>query len=345
MLLPDARGPISARLSLHLLDTAPLDRTDVDALVLAGGRTPDPLADEDLQFSLAVLHELHHRGFDDVDDTHEWDAPLVTVRVALERVIEHALREETAPALGRLASASASDDGAVDVTLALRALVENDESPSLSRWMKRHATLDQYRELLSLRSVYHLKEADPQTWAIPRLHGRAKAALIEIQSDEYGNGRPERMHSELFARSMSALGLDTTYGAHWATADASAFAIINMMTTFGLNRRLRGASMGQLCALEMTSSLPNAAFADGLRRLGLDGDATWFFDEHVEADAVHEQVATVDLAGGLVADEPELRDDLLFGAAAYLALEERFAGRLIARWERTARDAADADAA
>ena len=29
-----------------------------------------------------------------------------------------------------------------------------------------------------------------------------------------------------------------------------------------------------------------------------------FYDEHVEADAVHEQIASVDMCGSLVAEEP-----------------------------------------
>jgi hypothetical protein len=47
----------------------------------------------------------------------------------------------------------------------------------------------------------------------------------------------------------------------------------------------------------MTSSIPNRAYANGLRRLGGDADATAFYDEHVEADAVHEQIAAHDLCG------------------------------------------------
>ena len=328
MRLPEPRGPVGARIMLHLTDAQPLDLTCAESLGRTARRSADPLSDEDLQLSLAVLHELHHQGFEDVDDHHEWDPALVSVRRDLESVVELALRTEAAPLV------EAADVAEVeDVARALRTLVESDDGPSLSRWMRRHATHDHYRELLTLRSVYHLKEADPQTWTLPRLRGRAKEALVEIQSDEYGGGRPGRMHSELFARSMRALGLDATYGACWPSADASTFAIINAMTMFGLNRRLRGVSVGQLCALEMTSSLPSAALAAGLRRLGHDGDATRFFDEHVEADAVHEQLAAVDLAGSLVADQPGLRDDVLLGAASYLLLERRFARRLLARWD------------
>ena len=53
--------------------------------------------------------------------------------------------------------------------------------------------------------------------------------------------------------------------------------------------------------------------------------ATRFFDEHVEADAVHEAVAAHDLAEGLAVSEPLLVSDILFGAKALLALEAEFA--------------------
>lgn len=41
------------------------------------------------------------------------------------------------------------------------------------------------------RSAYQLKEADPHSFALPRVPaGRAKAAFVEIQADEYGGGVP-----------------------------------------------------------------------------------------------------------------------------------------------------------
>ena len=104
--------------------------------------------------------------------------------------------------------------------------------------------------------------------------------------------------------------------------------MVNLMSLFGLHRRLRGAVLGHLAVLETTSSEPMRRYGKGLRRLGLD-DATAFFDEHVEADAVHEQIAVRDMAGALVADEPVLAPDVLFGAAAVIALEAAFARRLI----------------
>jgi hypothetical protein len=223
------------------------------------------------------------------------------------------------------------DVPAGEIDLALRAIAERD-SPPLSNYIRSSADLDQVREFLIHRSLYQLKEADPHSWAIPRLWGAPKAALIEIQADEYGGGRVEWIHAELFARAMAALGLDPTYGAYLDQVPAVTLATVNLMSLFGLHRRWRGAIVGHLALFEMTSSIPNRRYADGLRRLGLGGDATLFFDEHVEADAVHENVAAVDLAGGLIRQEASLCGSVLWGAEALAELDARWAAHMLGCW-------------
>jgi hypothetical protein len=105
------------------------------------------------------------------------------------------------------------------------------------------------------------------------------------------------------------------------------------MSLFGLHRRWRGAALGHLAAVEMTSSEPSRRYSAGLRRLGFDERVTVFYDEHVEADAVHEQIASVDMCGSLVAEEPELAADVLFGAACSLAMDGVAATHLLGAWE------------
>lgn len=129
------------------------------------------------------------------------------------------------------------------------------------------------------------------------------------------------MHQVMFARAMRGAGLDDTYGAYVDQVPAITLASFNLMTMFGVNRRLRGASVGHLAAFEMTSSLPCRAIAEGLRRVGFGDDVAAYYDEHVEADAVHEQIAGRDLAGSLAEDEPDLLDDILFGASACLTID------------------------
>ena len=132
------------------------------------------------------------------------------------------------------------------------------------------------------------------------------------------------MHAELFARAMRAVGLNDTYGAYLEVIPGITLATVNLMSLCGLHRRLRGAIVGHLALFEMTSSIPNRRYGDGLRRLGFDGDATLFFDEHVTADAVHENIAAVDLAGGLAAQDPALVPDILWGARALSNLDRRW---------------------
>jgi hypothetical protein len=317
--LPDPRGETTAAL-FGALREAP---HELAPLPLPDG--PDPIADEDLQLALYCCYELHYRGFEDVDERWEWAPSLLALRAALEAPFEAALRAAVGP-LGPL-----PEPGAMDV--ALRAI--EDDGPSLSRFVEREATRDQVLEFLIHRSAYQLKEADPHSWALPRLSGGPKAALVEIQADEYGGGRPERIHAQLFADAMAAVGLDATYGAPVGRLPATTLATVNLMSLCGLHRRLRGAIVGHLALFEMTSSIPNRRYATGLRRLGLD-TATPFFDEHVEADAVHESVAAVDLAGGLARQQPELTGDILWGARALAAVEDRWAAMVLGAWERGA---------
>jgi hypothetical protein len=317
MKLPVARGPVSAAL-IDLLDGR-------GSAVPSAGGPADVLGDEDRQLALYVCYELHYRGWDGVDDRWEWDPDVLRLRAELEHHFETALRAlaEAPPA--------AVDPSSVPARLA--ELVSQDDGPSLSGYLRGRATYEQFREFVIHRSVYHLREADPHTWAIPRLGGRPKAALIEIQLDEYGGGTVERMHQELFRRTMRWFGLDSTYGTYVNAVGAATLATNNLMSLFGLHRRLRGALLGHLAAYEMTSSLPNRAYANGLRRLGGDADATRFYDEHVEADAVHEQIAAYDMCGSFAAAEPELAGGVLFGARCALALDARWAAGVLHAWQ------------
>ena len=323
MRLPKPRGPLSAALCADLRGDSTLSaRTRSAAETLAGGST-DPLADEDLQLSLAICYELHYRGFDDVDDRWEWDPALLAVRALLEQRLAAALHD--------LVGEVPVTDAPVDQQLA--EVVAGDDGPSLSGYLARSGTEEQWREYLTLRSVYHLKEGDPHTWAIPRISGRAKAAMVEIQADEYGGGSAERMHSQLFAGLMRDLGLDDGYGALWDDAPAVTFASVNTMSLFGLHRRWRAACLGHLTAVEMTSSEPSRRYSRGLRRLGYSRGTSVFYDEHVEADAVHEQIASVDMCGSLVAEDPSLTADVLFGARCALAVDGLTAVHLLGAWE------------
>jgi hypothetical protein len=318
--LPEPRGPWTERL-YALLHAPHSPLPGLDELPEA----VDPLGDDDLQLALYVCYELHYAGIEGVDEQLEWNPAVLAFRSIMEAELERGLR--------KLVDAPSGDPaGCVSVGAELQRLVREDDGPPLSRFVETQATLDQVLEHVVHRSAYQLKEADPHSWAIPRLSGGPKAALVEIQSDEYGAGRAERMHATLFAQTMRELGLDPHYGAYVGLLPGITLATVNLMSWFGLHRRLRGAVAGHLAAFEMTSSVPNRRYGNGLRRLGFGRRVTEFYDEHVEADAVHESIAAWDLAGALATDEPALAEDILFGARALLALEARWGAFLLSRW-------------
>ncbi|MFI9827081.1 iron-containing redox enzyme family protein [Streptomyces sp. NPDC051913] len=312
--LPTPRGPLSAAV----------------AAALQGASAPDGLPDspvygDDLQLALYTLYELHYRGFENVPDDLEWDSALLAFRAALEDRFLTALREDV-PTTDTTATA-ALDALQVEPTA-------DPDGTSVSFFLRDEGTLDQLREYAALRSLYHLKEADPHAWVIPRLHGRAKAGMVAVEFDEFGAGRPDEIHAELFADLMTDLKLETAYGHYVDAAPAEALATVNLMSLFGLHRALRGALVGHFAAVEVTSSPGSRRLAEAMRRVGAGPAAVRFYTEHVEADAVHEQVVRRDVVDGLLESEPGLDTDVVFGVRATSHLEDRLAARLLGAWRQ-----------
>ena len=300
---PPPRGPLSAQV-LRIIVEGSGGARSAQSFARTVRAVADPMADGDLHLALACCYELHYRGFDEVaaTDALEWDPVLIGLRTLLEARFEQAVRMAVPPSAPSLLG--------LPVAEALQAVVDGDDGPPLSRFLLREATLEQFRDFVVQRSVYHLKEADPHTWQLPRLSGRAKESLAEIQADEYGGGRSGRSHAALFGRVMTALGLDATYGRYWDQALPETLASVNLMSLLGLHRRPRGAAIGHLAALEMTSTVPNGRYGNG----------------------VHEQIAATDLCGSFVLDEPARRKDVLWGARANLALDARASAALLTTW-------------
>ena len=306
--LPKPRGRLSERVLAALVDL-PCPRLDVE-----------PESEDDAAIALWTLHELSYGGFDDVDDGAERDPELFRVRGLLEDDLEGRLR-------GRW-------PGVPDVDLATGFFdwLAGHDGPSMARHVQTKATEEQVLDLLRVRSVYHLIEADPTAWVVPRLGIGPKAALVELQYDEYGVGDPDRLHAGLWARGMEASGLRPERGAYVDEAPVEVLEQNNALSMFGMQRRLRGAALGHLAAFEATSSLPSRRMAQGLERLGFPAEMIGYYTEHVEADAVHEQLALRDICLRLVAEEPATEPDVWFGAWVCLDLEDRTATGLLDAW-------------
>jgi hypothetical protein len=310
--LPEPRGPVSAAVLLALR-TGDAPAPDV----------PDDPYGEDAQLALYCLYELHYRGFAGIDPELEWDPALLAVRRDLERAFLTRVRADVGPCRG--------EDLDAELAALMREPVDADGTGA-SHFLMREGEQWQLREYLAHRSLYHLKEADPQAWVIPRLAGAAKAGLVTVEHDEYGSGDPDRMHAHLFAAMMRAVDLDDGYGAYLDAAPAETLAEVNLMSLFGLHRALRGALVGQFATVELTSSPGSDRLVKAMTRMGFPPAASDFYAEHVEADAVHEQLVRRGVIRPLVAAEPELAADVVLGVKASTVLAERFERRVLGAW-------------
>lgn len=273
----------------------------------------------DVQLSLHVCYELHYRGFAGVDPGWEWNPGLLHLRARLEGAFLGAVRHSVGPV----------DTTAVEE---MDRLAANPADTGPVVFLRREGTWEQMREYFVHRSIYHLKEGDPHAWAIPRLTGQAKAAFVAVEFDEFGAGRGDRVHQQLFANLMVAANLDPGYLAYIAAVPAAALAVVNLMSVFGLHRSHRGAAVGHFAATEITSSPGSRLLLQALQRLSAPGPCREFYREHVEADAVHEQVVRAEVVGDLIDREPHLEPDVVFGMRALSAVEDRLAHHLMRCW-------------
>ncbi|MEV4240276.1 iron-containing redox enzyme family protein [Nocardia sp. NPDC050408] len=300
--LPGPRGELSA----GIVETL---RGDI-------GHSVPPMIDadpygEDLQLALQLCYELHYQGFDGVDPGWEWDPRLLELRAGCEeRFLDAMVRDVP---------------GGTDLDAELAQLVTEPTEPTgIGAHLREAGEWWQMREYFVHRSIYHHKEADPYAWVIPRLRGQAKASLVAVEFDEFGGGRGERVHAQLYADLLAAAGLESAYLYYLDVVPAPMLAVVNMMSLFGLHRHLRGALVGHFATVETTSSPGAARMVEALRKLDAAPACIRFYTEHVEADAVHEQVMRRDVIGDLIARQPELTSSIVLGIQATNLLEDRF---------------------
>ncbi|MEU7632868.1 iron-containing redox enzyme family protein [Nocardia sp. NPDC049220] len=304
---------------IGLLSRSPGDTTDVVSVV---DTEVDPYG-ADLQLALHTCYELHYHGFDDVDSGWEWNPDLLRIRACMEHLFLGAMRRDV--------------PGGMDVATALDQLLTEpmEESTGVGQYLRDEGEWWQMQEYFVHRSIYHHKEADPYAWVIPRLRGQAKASLVAVEFDEFGGGRGERIHARLYADLLAGANLHPGYLHYLDIVPEPMLAIVNMMSLFGLHRALRGALVGHFAAVEISSPPGARRMIEALRRFDADPACLLFYTEHVEADAVHEQVMRRDVIGDLMTQQPELAAAIVFGIEATNLLEDHFSEQILQQsWQQ-----------
>ena len=195
-------------------------------------------------------------------------------------------------------------------------LAREAEGPNLSAYLRREATRDTDASTFSASGASSSSRSPtPRRSSLPRLAGAAKVALAELQYDEFGAGRPAALHQQLYAEALRVVRpgprLRCVHKRRLRGFAGVGERDVAVLPQPSAARRRGGALRGvrgiQLGAVPSRSPLGSER---GSRRCRAE-----YFDEHVEADAVHEQIAARDLCGALVAGDPKAMHEVLFGAA------------------------------
>lgn len=285
-------------------------------------RPPIDVWGDDFQILLWALQQLAYRPFANVDPAWEREPSLRHLRDRLEEAYLNELRR-------RVTFTRRSGESAV---AAIGRLLARADGPSLSSWMAEHASLQHLREFVAHRAAYQCQEADPHTFAIPRLAaGRAKSALLKIQLDEYGNAESGQSHAELFAQTAELLDVAVDIDA----LPAATLRTNTLLNLFAGSRSLLGACIGHLAVFETCSVEPMSRYAATVRRLlpsTVAARAARFFDVHVAADGWHEELALTELVDGFAEQYRTETDLVVFGAAALMHVEGEFTRALLDAW-------------
>lgn len=153
-----------------------------------------------------------------------------------------------------------------------------------------------------------------------RLPDRPKLELARNYWDEMGRGKENGMHGPMLGRLADALDAHANDPQRivW-----EALAIGNLLAGLASNRRYAWHSLGALGAVELTAPTRAVKVVEALERVGLEGEAVFYFKLHSTIDVVHWNGWRDEALVPVIAAQPELMPFLAEGALMRLAAGAR----------------------
>ena len=154
---------------------------------------------------------------------------------------------------------------------------------------------------------------------------RPKLELARNYWDELGRGHASGVHGALLTNLADALSIGVNDDVVW-----EALALGNLMIALAANRHYAYQSIGALGAIELTAPGRTALVNQGLKRLGVSGDARRYYALHATLDRKHSYAWNREVIAPLVAQEPRIAPALAEGALMRL----RAGARCFERYRR-----------
>lgn len=153
-----------------------------------------------------------------------------------------------------------------------------------------------------------------------RLPESAKLELARNYWDEMGRGKQKGMHGPMLGRLADALEVRTTDPTRivW-----EALALGNVLAGLAYNRRYAWHSLGALGAVELTAPTRAVKVVQALERVGIEGEAVYYFKLHSTIDVVHWNGWRDEALLPVLREQPELAPYIAEGALMRLAAGAR----------------------
>ena len=282
----------------------------------------DALAGEEVPLALYCLYELHYRGFAGVSDDWEWDATCLELRRRLERASLRELRYEVFLSYG------IEKMHAADVLMELSTLT-NDTARLRSALMTTDATDAQTQELTLLRSFLPTDSSAVPTGSVAHQRNQATAGERHTTSRPLIHPSWAPAGAELFGAVSEEHLLGSGKVENLELVPSATLSNLNVARMFILHRRWRAALAGHVTQQILHAEAHTGDLASYESEGGVTDRHRW---AKVHVDAVAHVAVLDQLIGGVLADEPALSDDVVFGARAYAYLETTFVTRVLSAW-------------
>jgi hypothetical protein len=237
-------------------------------------------------------------------DAEEW---------ALRKLELELVESELARARERAAAAPCDPDAFVGWFEALE-----DDGPGqhdrLFDWLASDASRDEMTWFLRQEVAGEAGFDDLVALTQVKMPERAKLELARNYWDEMGQGQASAMHGPMLAHLADELGTrDSPAEVVW-----EAFALANLMVGLAVHRRHAFRSVGALGAIELTAPWRASKVNEGLKRLGLGGEARRYYALHATLDVRHSSAWNREVIHPLVAADPRHARQIAEGALARL---------------------------
>lgn len=190
----------------------------------------------------------------------------------------------------------------------------SNELHPIFTFLKDKANFKQMQEFLFQETPLEMLFGDILAFMLPGVYGTVKVEFLKNYWDEVGHANDEKVHRNLRAQLMKQAQIPADAHLHHIESFVrEELELVNMYLSLATNRAKHGALLGTMLATELM--IPNRFqySIDGWKRLGLKDQQMVYLTEHISVDAVHAEDWLNHVIMPVLAKNPMVMKEILFG--------------------------------